>query len=279
MTKSGRAFWEQSREVVHGWWISLLFHGLLGTAAVFMMTNVLAIPKPEPFRLNMTLVKSPPRPVTQPQSIRKTKTERSQVKRPIVSQQPPVQQQTVKARPQTTPRLKQQVKPTLQKVVASMPRRQTMASRPVQRTASAVSRSKPVSAKRSIRQAVKQDAQPVMTAAKTQQQPVRQVSATQSKPTAVQQQVSARTQPTSVADRQPETRSAIQHVATVSRNGTKPTEYVVESVNPTIETYVSHRHGLNQSRDPQCSTVAGSNSSRSTPHGIPTESETFRDGP
>ena len=238
MMKCRGAFWEQSREVVHGWWLSLLFHGVLGAAAVFMMTNVLPIPKPEPFRLSMTLVKSPPRPVTQPQPIRKMKTERSPVKRPVVSQQPPVQQQTVKARPQTAPRLNQQVKqvkPILKKVVPSMPRRQPLAARPVQRTASAVPRSKPISAKRSIRQAVMQDAQPVRTAAKIQQQPVRPVNTTQSKPTAVQQQVSARTHPPSVADRQPETRSGIQHVATVSRHGATPTEYVVESVNPTIE--------------------------------------------
>lgn len=203
MTNGFAALWEARREAVHGWSLSLVFHGLVGAAALFAMTNILVVKNPEPFRLNMSILKPPPQPVGQ-QMVAQTP-----VTKPIVQEQrverPPIEPQVVhKAQALKTP----------------VPQRRALQSKPVQPM------TEPVIAPTPVTQQVAQITEISPTPA-----PVRPSVTTRSQRKAVHQTVTAVPKPTLVADHQAKRHTAIQQVAVVSRHE----ERVVESVPPRFE--------------------------------------------
>lgn len=81
MTQYAAFFWQQNRGNVQGWGLSLLFHGVFVGATVLMMTNVMEVKKPEPIRLDMALLKPPPKPIQQFQPVHKTVVAQQRVER------------------------------------------------------------------------------------------------------------------------------------------------------------------------------------------------------
>lgn len=98
MTNELSALWEKRPELVHGWSLSVVFHGVVGGVALFAMTNILVVQQSEPFTLNMSILKPPPRPVAQ-QMVAQTPATESIVKEKRL-ERPPIEQQVVH-RPKT----------------------------------------------------------------------------------------------------------------------------------------------------------------------------------
>ncbi len=211
MTNGLAAVWENRREAVHGWSLSLMLHGVVGAAVLFPMTTIFVVPTPEPFRLNMSLLTPPP--------VEQQMVAHTPVSDPIVQEQrverPPVEQQVVhKVEALKTP----------------LPQRQSIQSQPVQSMPTPVPAQTSVkremvkeqrSERPSVTQQVVQTTEIVATPT-----PVQQSVTSLSQPKAVHQAVTGVAQPTAVADRQTKKRTVIQPVAVVSSHE----ERVVESV-------------------------------------------------
>ena len=74
-------FWQRNRGDVQGWIFSLLFHGVFVGVTVLTMANLMEVKKPEPIRLDMALVKPPPKPIPQVQPVEKTVVEQQRLER------------------------------------------------------------------------------------------------------------------------------------------------------------------------------------------------------
>ncbi len=213
MTTDFRAFWAKRRESIHGWSLSFVVHGVLGTVALSMMTNVLEIQKPEPFRLNMSILKPAPQPTQQPQPIQKTqKTQQKLTRQTVV--QTPVSHERVKPQRLERKPIEQQVVQTTKSFETPVTQHQPV-TRPVQQMTSATSVTQPVQKKAPTT-------------------PVTHRVIAQAQPKVLQRDVSALPQPTMVTDRQVTKQVSVQQVDVVTHTATQSTEYV-ETESPKLK--------------------------------------------
>ncbi|WP_447970959.1 TonB family protein [Nitrospira sp. M1] len=215
MSDRSDGFPSNSSQAVHGWLLSVVIHGGLIAGIVLTMSQVMEVKKPDPFRLDISLVTLPPDPVKQPQPV--THTPES---KPVLERQPvrkkPVQQVV-------------QEQPVEQKIVREMRRPTEPVKRQMVKSVTSVP--VPVKQQRDLKPETVQQKitpTPVTKTEVARVQPQVQPQ-TRSEPQATHRPVSTAKVPVTKPVRQPTSQPVVQTAQAVSRNGAKPTTHAVEA--------------------------------------------------
>ncbi|GJL55317.1 MAG: hypothetical protein NPIRA02_24490 [Nitrospirales bacterium] len=264
-----------SPQAIHGWLLSVVIHAGLIAGIVMTMSQVMEVKKPDPFRLDISLVTLPPDSVKQPQPVTHAPETKPVLEREPVRKKPV--QQVVPPEP-----VKQvvQEKPVEQKIVREMRR----ASEPVkqQMVKSVTAVAVPVKQQRALKpETVQREIAPtpVTKTEVARVQPHVQPQ-TRSEPQVTHRPVSTAKVPVTKPVRQPTSQPVVQTAQAVSRNGAKPTTQAVKTraemvskpvpaivsgaISRTVPRSVSRPHAPVQAKAPPVKSVARRSIQRKT---------------